>query len=365
MKGAKKSNALVFGLLLFFIYCSPSTSPIQDNIWPEASLEDVGFNEAKINKLTQLLLDDTIKNIHSLIIIKNDKIVYEKYFNNFNRDKLHPIYSVTKSVSSALIGIAIDRKFIASVDEKLNSFFPDEKYVDWDNGKEDISLEDILCMTTGLEWNERLPYSDKGNSHNQMCRRSDWIKFVLQRPMAQKPGEKFNYNTGTANLLALMIEQKTGWKIEKFSEEYLFKPLGIQRSRWYKDPKGNPCSGGTNGGLFLKPIDMAKIGYLILNEGKWGKKVIISKEWVQASTEEQKENEKYGYLWWRGYGYINKQKAPFYMGSGYGGQKIYVFPSLDMVIVLTSGNYGRHERRAHFQADVIVRYHILGALGGS
>jgi CubicO group peptidase (beta-lactamase class C family) len=217
-------------------------------------------------------------------------------------------------------------------------------------------------MTTGLEWNETLPYSDTGNSHNQMCRRSDWIKFVLKRPMSQNPGEKFNYNTGTSNLLALIIKQKTGLGIQEFAESFLFEPLGIHRSRWYKDPKGNPCSGGTNGGLFLRSIDLAKIGYLFLSNGKWGEKTIISEAWVKRSTDKQRENDRYGYLWWRDHGYVNQTKVHFYHGSGYGGQKIYVFPSIEMVVVITSGNYGRNQRIAHFQTDVMVKYHILRAL---
>ena len=228
MKRLKIPSFAVFGLFFLLIALNPTHSIEQDNIWPKGSLEEVGFNEAKINILTELLIDNRIKNIHSLIIIKNDKIVYEKYFNSFEKDELHPIYSVTKSVSSALIGIAIDRKSIKSVNEKLESFFPQANYVDWTNGKEDITLEDVLCMTTGIEWNEKLPYSDAGNSHNQMCRRSDWIRFILERPMAQSPGEKFNYNTGTSNLISLIIKQATGKRIQNFAERYLFEPLGIR-----------------------------------------------------------------------------------------------------------------------------------------
>jgi len=362
MKRLKKPTLVVIGFCFFFISLNSATYTNQDNIWPKASLKEVGFNEAKIENLTQLLLKNTIKNIHSLLIIKNDRIVYEKYFNSYKKDKLHPIYSVTKSVSSALIGIAIDRKSITNVDVKLKSFFPEANSLDWKDGKERITLEDVLCMTTGLEWNETLPYSDTGNSHNQMCRRSDWIKFVLERPMSQNPGGKFNYNTGTSNLLALIIKQKTGFGIQKFAEKYLFEPLGIHRSRWYKDPKGNPCSGGTNGGLFLRSIDMAKIGYLFLNNGKWGEKEIISEAWVKRSTGKHRENDRYGYLWWKDFGYVGQQKIHFFHGSGYGGQKIYVFPAIDMVVVITSGNYGRNQRIAHFQTDVMVKYHILRAL---
>ena len=167
MKRLKKPTLLVIGFCFFFLSLNSATYTNQDNIWPKASLKEVGFNEAKIEKLTQLLLNNTIKNIHSLLIIKDDRIVYEKYLNSFKKDKLHPIYSVTKSVSSALIGIAIDQKSITDVDVKLKSFFPEANNVDWTNGKESIILEDVLCMTTGLEWNETLPYSNTGNSHNQ------------------------------------------------------------------------------------------------------------------------------------------------------------------------------------------------------
>ena len=313
--------------------------------------------------MTELIKKNTIKNIHSLLILKNGRLVYEKYFNSFERDQLHPVFSVTKSVSSALIGITIDKKFIKNVNKKVRSFFPQYKNISWKNGKEKITLEDVLCMTTGLEWIENIPYSDRKNSHNRMCRQRDWIRFVLERPMVYQPGEKFVYNTGTSNLMALIINRQTGMGIDRFAEKYLFEPLGISRAEWIRDPHGNPCSGGTNGGLYLRTVDIAKIAYLFLKNGKWMGKTVISEEWIKKSTTKQKGNNWYGYQWWLDSGYIKGKKISFYQAVGYGGQKIAVLPSIEMVVVITSGNYrGGYQRLAHFQTSTIIKYHILGAL---
>ena len=353
---------LLFFLLSSIFTCQTNNEKIQSP-WPVTTLDKAGFDESRSNKLTGLIKNNTIKNIHSMLIIKNGKLVYEKYFNSFNRNELHPIYSVSKSVSSALIGIAIDKKFIQSVNIQLSSFFPQYKDVSWKNGKEKITLEHALCMTTGLEWIENIPYSDRKNSHNQMCRQKDWNKFVLERPLANKPGEKFVYNTGTSNLFALIIKNRTEMGIDQFADKFLFKPLGITRSRWYRNPDGIPCSGGTYGGLHLRPVDMAKIGYLFLKKGKWGNKTIISEDWINKSTTKQERVNFYGYQWWMDSAYPKGKMIFFYQAVGYGGQKIAVIPPLEMVVVITSGNYmGKDQALAHFQTSTIIKYHILNAL---
>lgn len=346
-------------VLIFLPVCSDQQKVKRE--WETASLKSVGINDNRINELTQKLDNGNFDRVDSLLIVKNNKLVYERYFRGYDAEKLHPVFSVTKSISSALIGIAIDKQFIKNVDVKIKDFFYDYKNIDWAGEKKEITLKDVLTMTAGLKWNESVPYSNWENTHTQMANSRNWIDFVLNLPLIQKPGERFNYNTGTSNLMAIIIMQISEMGIDTFTQKYLFDPLGIIKSRWFRDPQGNPCSGGSNGGLFLRPRDMAKIGLLFLNQGKWKGKTVISEEWINESTSKQRGNAQYGYLWWRGAGYFNNKTIPYYFASGYGGQTIYVVPDLNLVVVMTSSYYGKKRSIGSMHLMVIFYEYILKA----
>jgi CubicO group peptidase (beta-lactamase class C family) len=359
MKKRRWLSCLIFCFILS-LACSHS-QPRSDE-WHTASLDSVGIDKEKIAELTKKIEDRTFNGIHSLLIVKDNKLVYEKYFNGFNADDLHPVFSVTKSISSALTGIAIDLKFLKDEHVMLKQFFNGNKGIDWGDKKDEITIKDILTMTSGLEWEESIPYSNWRNSHNKMARSGDWIKYVLNLPMAAAPGSRFNYNTGTSNLLAIIIEKATGMSVDNFAKKYLLDPLGIEDYKWYRNPAGKPCTGGSKGGIFLRPRDMARIGYLYLNKGKWKGQTIVSESWVEKSTGAQSRKGGYGYLWWRSAAYSEGRSIPFYIAIGYGGQRIYVIPGLDMVVVITSGYYGGRRSTGGNHIFLIFYKYIIPAV---
>ena len=329
--------------------------------WETDSLSSVGMSQDLIVEMINEIQRETYENINSILIIKDGKLVLEEYFNSYNRDLKHRCYSVTKTISSLLIGIAIEKKLIKGVNENITTFFPEYEDIDWSSGKSDIKLHHILSMTTGLDWSEvGIPYSSSRNTHSQMYDSDDWARFVLERPMKFMPGERFNYNTGTSNMLAHIIKNSTGWQADDFTEENLFKPLGISGFDWFKDPNGYPSTGGTQGGISLRPRDMAKIGYLILNNGRWKDSQILPASWIEETTKIHTNygTAGYGYQLWS---YSSKdtkgRKFEFFSAQGYGGQFIFVLPAQNMVVVSTAFN--PDDQKKWFQSFDMLQKFIL------
>jgi len=276
--------------------------------------------------------------IDSVIIIRNGYIVLEEYPNpRYNQGTLHELYSVTKSFTSTLIGIAIQQGFIESTDQKVLEFFPEKTIANLDARKQSMTLEHLLTMTAGLEWDEwTYPYMDPQgkpdyrNTYIQMILSFDSIQFVLDQPMAHDPGTHWAYNSGASHLLSAIIERTTQHTTFDFASEFLFKPLGISEVTWTQHPQG-PYYGGH--GLYLKPGDMAKLGYLYLEKGTWDGKQIVPPEWVAKSTETHSRPWKdtgYGYQWW------TSPTIGVYEASGLYGQQILVAPNYNMVVVFTA-----------------------------
>lgn len=246
---------------------------------------------------------------------------------------LHSMQSVTKTVSSVIWGIAITRgDFKASLDTPLLHYFDEAKVKNVDERKRKITLRHVLTMTTGLDWNEELAYDDPKNDAAVMEATDDWVQLVIDRPVVKDPGTVFNYSSGTSELLAYIFEKETGQDIEKYGEKYLFTPLGMDHY-WKRSPLGVV---DTEGGLFLSAGDLAKIGYLYLHDGTWDGKQIVSKAWVKESLTpfiDAEDGYKYGFKWWLlpqkdGAGYT-------WMGRGFGGQILMVFPEKDLIVTFT------------------------------
>ncbi len=312
----------------------------KEDDWEISSLSEAGMDVSAIEEIAENIINDRYKGIHSLLIVRNGLLIFEEYFKGYGGDDLQHIFSITKSVSSSLIGIAIDKGFLQGVDDSLLAFFPQYKIAD--PVKQKLQLEHILTLTTGFEWDEKTyPYTDPQNSEYQMVQSNDWMEFVLQRPLSHHPGEIYNYNTGSVHLLSSVFKESTGLYANEFAEQYLFEPLGITYYFWNTDNRGFPCTGATHGGLKMKARDLAKYGYLFLNEGMWKDIQVISTYWIEESVIPRvaiDQTEQLGYLWRIGDYDIKGNKVTYYLSVGFGGQTLIVFPDLDLMIVFLCWN---------------------------
>jgi CubicO group peptidase (beta-lactamase class C family) len=263
--------------------------------------------------------------LHSLLIIRNGYIVSETYFEFYDEKMKHVQWSCTKSFVATLVGIAIDKKLIEGTKLPALGFFPNTTFENIDKRKESMTLEDLLTMQSGLDW-------DDDRENGRMYQSQDWTKYVLSLPMREEPGSKFEYCTGCSHVLSAILQQKTGMKTEEFAEKELFEPLGISDYAWETDRSGVTYGGW---GLSLTPRDMAKLGYLYLHNGMWDGKQIVSAEWIKAATSarartDSKVVSEYGYQWWL------YPALDAYTALGRDGQTILVVPKLNLIVVTTA-----------------------------
>jgi CubicO group peptidase (beta-lactamase class C family) len=308
--------------------------------WEVSSLKDEGIDEDGIEEVSQLIRDiDSHDNVLSMLIVKNGKLVHEEYSPYCQRNTLHWMASITKTVTSTLIGIAIDKGFIESADAKLYELLPQFAEHFKDPEKKKVALKHIMTMTSGLEWNERVSYNNPQNSEWQMVESEDWMSYVVSRPMRDEPGTLFNYNTGGIHLLSAVIKSVSGLYAHQFAEKYLLHPMGIYGYQWNKDPMGYPCTGGTDGGIGLRTRDIAKFGWLFLKDGKWKGKQIISEKWVKEAptthVTTKGRGRSYAFNWMKGARTINQKRFEYTASFGYGGQTLYIVPEYDLIIVFT------------------------------
>lgn len=312
--------------------------------WDTADLRRMGLDAALITEFFNRLNAHFCTNMHSVLLVRSNMLVVEEYFagteedgqqRTFNRETLHTVQSVTKSVTSLLIGIAVDRHLIQSADERISTFFPE--FTD----KADIRLKHFLSMTAGLAWDEETPYADPRNDWYRMHHTNDPVRFVLSRPVVAAPGARFVYSSGWSVTLGEVIRKVSGLRADKFAERFLFEPLGISNYSWWAFPNGALETGG---GLCLRPRDMAKIGSLVLNNGRWQGKQIVSENWIKESTRKQAPDpgpaEGYGYQWWQFSWRVRDQRITAVQARGNGNQTILIFPALDLLVVVTGWDKG-------------------------
>jgi CubicO group peptidase (beta-lactamase class C family) len=248
--------------------------------------------------------------------------------------QLHSLQSVTKSVTSLLVGVAIRRGAIAGVEAKLLGFFGDRDLAKVDERLRRATLADLLTMRTGIDWHETDRPLDRTNTTLQLEMSAEWIAFTLAQPMDAAPGEKWAYNSGGSHLMSGVLKHATGVFADAFAKEHLFAPLGIRDFHWKKDPQGFP---DTEGGLYLAAEDLAKIGHLVLHDGVWDGTRLLPEGWVAASCTRHAEvggGRGYGYQWWR----IDCGDVPVWAGLGFGGQVLLVIPSRRIVAVVNAWN---------------------------
>jgi CubicO group peptidase (beta-lactamase class C family) len=367
--------------LLFALAAAPAPTASKTKAWPESTPRAEGLDPAPLEALDGDLASGKYGYVDSMLVIRHGKVVYEKAYDhaadyarlfsgkgapgiyNYYDPGWHPFYkgttlhtmqSVSKSVTSALIGIAIGRGEIPGVDVRMMPYFADFGIAP-DPRRDRMTLRDVLTMTTGIRWDEgSTEYTDPRNNCAVMEGRDDWVRYVLEQPMAADPGRTFVYNSGATMLLSYLLAKTTGKPADDYAREHLFELLGIEFF-WKRTPNGLPDS---EGGLYLTPRDFAKIGLLYMRDGVWNGRRILPEGWAKSSTEPLVEtNEKpfrYGYQWWvlpKG----EKRPADAFFASGYGGQILLVVPSLDLIAVFTGWNiYDKPELDPRIALDRVL-----------
>lgn len=329
-----------------YVYQRPESI---DNSWKTSSLTQVGLDSSRILSGIDRIINLDYGDINSLLIIKNSKLVIEEYFNGFSREQLQFIASNTKSIISLLIGLLSDQGKIKSLEESMFSFFPEYSAL-YTINKNKIKLKHILTMTEGLDY--------KDNQDPLIDMSETPVRSALERPMTGEVGKEFSYDDWNTNILGGIIHNKTGIMPDKYCEKMLFKKLGIDKYEWEKYPNGFPRC---HTSIKLKPRDMAKIGYLILNQGSWNGEQLISKKWITESTKphvivDKKAELSYGYQWWYAIRTIEGQQLKIIFGNGYGSQFIFIIPSLDLIVVTTGNNFNNN---LHWSVAGLLEEYIL------
>lgn len=361
---------IVFLFFLLYSYCNASAQ----EEWEIATPQSQGMNADSLKQFDEQLAGGKYGYADGMVVIRNGKLIYQKtyahdydkiygdkagkkdglnqhsfgsaynYYNDwwhpfYRRGELHTLQSVTKTITSVIIGVAVTRKEFPDISTPVLSFFDTSQVKNIDDRKRRLTIRHLLTMTGGFEWNEYISYSDPRNDCIAMEASFDWIQYAIDKPMSHEPGQYFNYNSGGSQLLSYIFLKATGKDIEEYAAQYLFTPLGILNYFWKRTPAG---LADTEGGLYLKATDLAKIFYLFLRNGNWNGKQLINREWVQASVTPAISvggNTSYGYKWWL-YQYSSNPSKYAWNGNGFGGQYPVVIPEYNIVAVFNGWNIG-------------------------
>jgi CubicO group peptidase (beta-lactamase class C family) len=304
--------------------------------WRSCRPESVGVNPEKLARVYAYAANPAIKT-QGLVIIRRGYIVGEAYFGGFTMDTRKESFSVAKSFASALVGIAIDKGFIKGVDEPVAQYYPQWQTAETPLAKKKMTIEDLLTMRSGLQWNEDDYYRDRSRNDVYLMIDSapDYVEYVLRKPVLHEPGTHWYYSSGDSILLSGIIQKSTGLTAGEFARRNLFEPLGLTGMVWLSDPAGRTITGwGIQGTL----REFAKFGYLYLRNGVWAGRQVVSREWVKKSGEPVSEEvKKYGYQWWRlpALGKTEGSEIPpdILIAWGIFTQQIFILPSRDLLIV--------------------------------
>ena len=338
-----------------------SIPELSNDGWEVGSTNEVGINTGVISDMMNFINNTSGHNIHNILIFKDKRLVFEEYFEGYlysgnppgsngefilyHKETDHYLASVSKTITSVLFGAAIKEGFIDdNINTKVIDLLPE--YEDILTGaKADITLKDLLTMSSGLAWDESsYSYGDTLNDVTALFYSEDPIEYILSRPLLYSPGSEFLYNSGGTNVLGAIIQKYAEMSLLDFGNEYLFDPLNIQGGLWQR--MGNDYF-FASGGIFLRPRELAKIGYLFLNNGYWGDHQVISEEWIMESVIEHIETKgktlpsahAYGYQWWRQNFQLSGWTYSTFFAAGWGGQYMFVFPDQEMIVVFNGGNY--------------------------
>lgn len=381
----RSSAALV--ALLVLSACETATGPRPDwtppatgDGWATGAPESVGMVAGPLAALEQTIDGTPGHRIHGLLVVRRGVLVFEQYWpgtdlepgtlatvdRDFDRGTLHYVASVSKSLTSALLGIAMDQTGTGTVGDSIFHYFPEHLHLA-DSARAGITLEHLLTFSSGLEWNEFVyGFDDPRDSHNQMFAADDPVQHLLERPVTFPSGSRFHYNSGDTNLLGDVIRRMaSAATLVEYADARLFAPLDIEAFAWLRFPQA-PDVTFASGGASLRPRDMAKFGQLYLDGGSRNGTQVIPTPWVVASIREaiplvdQGAVHGYGYNWWLGRSRFRDGQVDFALAAGWGGQYIFVYPALDLVVVHTAGGYyddrplGAHALIQNYILDAIV-----------
>lgn len=342
--------------------------------WPVATPRAVGLNAAVLDSIDAEIRAGRYGYVDRFLVIRRGRLAYDRryrhdydriygdsarlattlrthdragpynYFNAwwhpyYRRGDLHTLQSVTKTVTSIVIGTAVTRGEFPSLDTPVLSFFDSGTVANVDDRKRRMTIRHLLTMTAGLEWDENRPYGDTANTALGLEGSYDWIEFTIDRPMAEEPGTRFNYNSGATELLAHVFRRATGVDIEEYAARHLFAPVGIREWYWKRTPAGVV---DTEGGLYLAAEDVARLWYLFLKEGTWNGRQVVSRDWVSASLTPAADpggraGARYGLKWWL-YPNPTDTTRVVWAGSGFGGQVPVAVPEDDLIVVVNQWN---------------------------
>jgi CubicO group peptidase (beta-lactamase class C family) len=346
----KKNTMRTFFTLIFIcsIFSSNGQTELKDKLkpsipkLPEIGLEEAGFVRDSVLNLLTLIENTPPNDFRGMVVIKNNKIVIEEYFNTYWRNSIHDIRSAGKSVTALLLGIAIKEGLVKDIEQNVYSFFPEEKYPFTNKDYERITLRHLLNMSSGLDADTNNPETS-GHAINWIAK-ENWLNVLLQVPLSSEPGKKYVYADINPLLIAAVIEETSGMSLRDYARKKLFEPLSIQQVYWYTNEANQT---GAAGNLYISTLDFAKIGLLVANNGKWENKEIITPEYVKSLSEEAFDlkndnpySDAYGMLWYKSSRKFGNNKFDYIYASGNGGNLLVVIPEKEMVIALTSSAYG-------------------------
>ncbi len=366
---ARRSLSVLGSVILFVSVNAAEADPPHD--WQRISLAEAGFLPDVGEKLDDAVRTNEFDNLHAVIVARGGKLVLERYYEGedkrtrgpalgivkFGPEVKHDLRSVTKSIVGLLYGVALADGKVPDLDQSLVGQFPAYEDLSADPKRARMTVRHALSMTLGTEWDEGLPYFDPRNSETAMDLVADRYRYVLERPMVAEPGTQWNYNGGATAVLAHLISRGTGQPLLDYARESLFEPLGIADVEWVADSDGEPFAAS---GLRMRPRDLAKIGQLVLDRGTWGDSQLVPSEWLdQSFTPRARAGDvrEYGYHWWLGKSRNNDQ--PWISAFGNGGQRLFIVPSHELVIVITAGNYNKP---GNWKLPVAVISKVLAAL---
>jgi CubicO group peptidase (beta-lactamase class C family) len=346
-------RGLVFLLGSALLSLSSAPVPTASADWQSVAPAEAGFAPDLADRLDRAVQEGSLPNLHAVVIARGGKLVLERYYDgqderwgeplgtvSFGPQVEHDLRSVSKSIVGLLYGIALAEGRVPALDQPLVDHFP---YPDLaaDPARRRITVAHALSMTLGTEWDETLPYTDPRNSEIAMEMAPDRYRFVLERPIVAEPGSRWVYNGGTTALLAHLIAEGTGMQLHDYAREKLFAPLGITDTEWVVGSNGEAAAAS---GLRMRPRDLARIGRLVLDRGRWGDRQLVPAAWLEASFEPRVPSEPelaYGYQWWLWPREPRADGRRWMAGFGNGGQRLTIMPHLDLVLVVMAGNYNQ------------------------